>query len=636
VLEEKMKSILLLAAAAFCCLAGAEAQTTSHAPPLVADFGAIPELSDPRLAPDGEHLAAVQVLDGHPAVVIYKTGAAPGTAPIVLDYKKWVVTGVRWVKNNVLLVYVKQSAGPVPREMYTFGRIDMFDADGKNGHELKAYSLADDDLDDPDHFLVMSDHGIALVDADTGNIHARAEEEGMYRNKEFVTDGHGHVVAWVQHGDISKTDTLFVRDGDKFRQLGTFDASGDNNSDIAGLSENGSAIIRLQKNKGGFFAVVSRDMADGTDTELFSVPGFDVDRVLVDEWSDRIIGAAYIEESNHYHYFDPKKQALQTALEKAFLGQSATAVTSDLAGRFAVVLVEGPAKPPIYYLLDRKTNHASAFAAPYSHLEQIPLAEMKPWHYAARDGLDIPAYLTLPPGKPTGNLPLVVMPHGGPYARDALGFDWWAQYLANRGYAVLQPNYRGSSGYGDPFTQAGSRQWGLKMQDDISDGVKKAIADGIADPKRICIVGASYGGYAALAGAAFTPDLYACAVAVAGVSDLPRMLRADNEDYGALSQVMSFQTVRIGSLDDDRKQLDATSPALHAGQVKCPVLLIHGEGDTTVPIVQSEVMERVLKEANKPVTLVRMPKADHYLSTSAARITVLTETVNFLDKYIGH
>ena len=631
-----MKIIVRLAAAAFCCLASAKAQTASQAPPSVADFGTIPEVSDPRLAPDGEHLAAIQVLDGHPAVVIYKTGAPPGTAPAVIDYRKWVVTGIRWVKKNALLVFVKQSAGPVPREMYTFGRIDMFDAEGKNGHELDAYSLADLDLDDPDHFLVLSGHGIALVDADTGNIHAHTEEETLHRGKEFVTDGHGHVVAWVQHNAISKTDTLFVRDGDKYRELGSFDTSGDNNSHIAGLSEDGKAVIHRQKNAKGFFTVVSRDLASGTDTELFSVPGFDVDHVLSDEWSDRVIGAAYTDESDHYRYFDPKRQALQSALERAFPGQSVLAATSDRGGRFTVVLVEGPANPPIYYLLDRKNNHATPFATPYSRLEKAQLAEMKSWHYAARDGLDIPAYLTLPPGKPAQNLPLVVMPHGGPYARDGLGFDWWAQYLANRGYAVLQPNYRGSSGYGDAFTQAGSRQWGLKMQDDISDGVKKTIADGIADPKRVCIVGASYGGYAALAGAAFTPDLYACAVAVAGVSDLPRMLKADYEDYGALSQLMSFQTVRVGSLDDDRKQLDATSPALHADQVKCPILLIHGEGDTTVPIVQSEIMERALKQANKPVTLVRMPKIDHYLSTSAARMTVLTETAGFLDKYIGH
>ena len=167
-----------------------------------------------------------------------------------------------------------------------------------------------------------------------------------------------------------------------------------------------------------------------------------------------------------------------------------------------------------------------------------------------------------------------------------------------------------------PLPEAGSRQWGLKMQDDITDGVKKAIADGIADPKRVCIVGASYGGYAALAGAAFTPDLYACAVAVAGVSDLPRLLRMVAETFGTASQVQDFEVARIGSLDDDRKQLDATSPALHADQIKSPVLLIHGEGDTTVPIAQSEAMERALKDAKKPVTFVRMAKIDHYLSTS--------------------
>ena len=153
------------------------------------------------------------------------------------------------------------------------------------------------------------------------------------------------------------------------------------------------------------------------------------------------------------------------------------------------------------------------------------------------------------------------MPHGGPDSRDGNSFDWWAQFLASRGYAVLQPNYRGSSGYGHRFTEAGLHQWGLKMQDDISDGVKKMIADGIADPKRVCIVGGSYGGYAALAGATFSSDLYACAVSVAGVSDLPRMLQHERRLEGRDSHRMSFWISRIGSPTDDSEQLRATSPA---------------------------------------------------------------------------
>ncbi|HEY5346927.1 MAG TPA: alpha/beta fold hydrolase, partial [Rhizomicrobium sp.] len=251
-----------------------------------------------------------------------------------------------------------------------------------------------------------------------------------------------------------------------------------------------------------------------------------------------------------------------------------------------------------------------------------------------RDGLDIPAYLTLPPGKLAKDLPLVVMPHGGPDARDMLGFDWWVQFLVNRGYAVLQPEYRGSYGYGRKFTEAGFKQWGLKMQDDISDGVKKVIADGIADPKRVCIVGASYGGYAALAGGAFSPDLYACVVSFAGVSDLPHMLHTEHLYNGR--EASSFWSSRIGSTDENWDQLKTTSPALHADKFRAPVLLLHGEGDTTVHIDQSEIMNDALKKAGKQVTFIRLPGSDHYLSLADTRIRVLQETEKFLDKYIGH
>ena len=189
---------------------------------------------------------------------------------------------------------------------------------------------------------------------------------------------------------------------------------------------------------------------------------------------------------------------------------------------------------------------------------------MKSYPYKARDGLDIPAFITLPPGKAPKALPLVVMPHGGPNERDMIGFDWWAQFLANRGYAVFQPNYRGSMGYGLKFKAAGDLQWGRKMQDDITDGVKKLIEDGTVDPRRICIVGASYGGYAALAGAAFSPDLYACAVSFAGVSDLHSFELWQERRQGKYWPYKNFTEHIAASVAD----ADAVSPALHADQVQ--------------------------------------------------------------------
>jgi dipeptidyl aminopeptidase/acylaminoacyl peptidase len=233
-------------------------------------------------------------------------------------------------------------------------------------------------------------------------------------------------------------------------------------------------------------------------------------------------------------------------------------------------------------------------------------------------------------------LPLVVMPHGGPDDRDYLRFDWWTQFLANRGYAVFQPNFRGSSGYGDAFTKAGLHQWGLKMQDDITDGVKKLIADGVADPDRICIVGASYGGYAALAGATFTPDLYKCAASFAGVSNLRTMLQRAGAEHGDINTShASFWISRIGDLSKDSDQIDATSPALHADKVKIPILLMHGKSDTTVPVEESEQERDALERAGKKVTFIQFDGDDHYFGLAATRIGMLTALEKFLHDNIG-
>jgi dipeptidyl aminopeptidase/acylaminoacyl peptidase len=301
-----------------------------------------------------------------------------------------------------------------------------------------------------------------------------------------------------------------------------------------------------------------------------------------------------------------------------------------------IVIVEAPKHPPVFYYLDRTTHQATQIASTYPDLKPDDLGQMKPYPYSARDGLKIPAYITLPPGRDPKKLPAVVLPHGGPDARDEIEFNWWAQFLANRGYVVLQPNYRGSSGYGDKFTSEGLHQWGLKMQDDITDGVKKMIADGIADPKRICIVGASYGGYAALAGATFTPDLYACAASMAGISDLRQLLRRERKQYGPQSGVVSFWQSRIGDFSDDAEQLVATSPAFHAGRVKCPILLLHGADDTTVWIEQSRIMEDALQKAGKPVQFVTLQGDDHYFTLPETRIRMLTELEAFLKKNIGN
>jgi dipeptidyl aminopeptidase/acylaminoacyl peptidase len=274
-------------------------------------------------------------------------------------------------------------------------------------------------------------------------------------------------------------------------------------------------------------------------------------------------------------------------------------------------------------------------AKAYPDLSPADLGEEKPYPYKSRDGLDIHAYLTLPPGKAPKNLPTVIFPHGGPAYRDRLAFDWWAQFMASRGYAVLQPNFRGSSGYGVTFRDAGNGQWAGKVQDDITDGVHKLIADGIADPKRICIVGASYGGYAALAGATFNPNQYACAISYAGIADLQLFIDRDVYVGGDESESSSLWEARIGAGKSETSKLDAMSPYAHADQVKIPILLIHSSKDVTVPIEQSQIENKALLSAGKNVQFITLDGDDHYLSLGATRVQLLKEVEKFLAAHIG-
>jgi len=251
--------------------------------------------------------------------------------------------------------------------------------------------------------------------------------------------------------------------------------------------------------------------------------------------------------------------------------------------------------------------------------------------YEAADGLKIPAYLTLPAGRPATKLPLVVLPHGGPAARDTMNFDWWAQAIASRGYAVLKPNYRGST-ITERFTTAGYGQWGRKMQTDLSDGVRYLAKQGIIDPARVCSVGASYGGYAALAGVALDPGIYRCAVSVAGLSDLKRMLEwvKDRDRYGA--DIASRYWDRYMAVSGPKDPaLDAISPIKHIDNINVPVLLIHGRDDTIVPYEQSEFMLKAMTKANKKVELVSLKREDHWLSRGETRLLMLQSSIAFLE-----
>jgi len=256
--------------------------------------------------------------------------------------------------------------------------------------------------------------------------------------------------------------------------------------------------------------------------------------------------------------------------------------------------------------------------------------------YAARDGMKLSGYLTRPPGADKESmLPLIMMPHGGPEARDHLAFDLYVQYFASLGYAVFQPNFRGSDGFGRQFAESGYGEWGHKMQDDISDALDLLVRQKVVDPERVCIVGASYGGYAALAGAAFTPTIYKCVVSLAGPSDLAEFLKSRRKKFGEDSDVYAYWMKQIGDPGHDAARITATSPMLHIDQIRAPILLIHGDADEIVPYQQSKDMKKALDKAGHATRLITLEGAGHSGWSDEDERMVMTEIGEFVKGHIG-
>jgi dipeptidyl aminopeptidase/acylaminoacyl peptidase len=330
-------------------------------------------------------------------------------------------------------------------------------------------------------------------------------------------------------------------------------------------------------------------------------------------------------------WFDETWQRIQRAVDKA-LPDAVNELSGQAKGN-VLIHTRSDRDPGRWLVLDTQRMHMKAVGSNLIGLDRTAMRPMETLTYTTADGFRIPAYLTRPAG-PAKPQPLVVLVHGGPVARDHWGWDETVQLLAGAGYAVLQPQFRGSKGFGKSFEMAGYRQWGLAMQDDITAGVKAMIDRGVADPQRICIYGASYGGYAALWGLAKTPELYRCGISLAGVSDIGEMF-SDYSDVNRSKLGPEEMRFMIGDVDTMRPQFDSVSPEKHADRIKAPVLLGHGERDGRVPIEHAKRMARALEAAHGQVEYHWYPGEGHGLVYQANRIDFDLAVLNFLDRNIG-
>ena len=651
--------VLLVGLTALASVVQADSPPPAHA------YGRLPAFFDAAISPDGKHLALGrndQTGEQYLQVVELATGktvAGVKHRPTARDQDKAVIREVGWADNRratYLLSATLPTMRMVPDGVMTPGsshidlwRTAMLDIGSDKTYLVKRTDKYDWGLifsnlrapipGDPDsgRMIIRSspyrDGVVNVYRVDLNNGRTRTAIRGNSLTRTFLLDGNAEPRVRLDVEERMNQWRLFMleKDGDRMLSSGVSPTGG---IGVVGLTPFGEIVLvdRIKDRAGD--VMYSLHPESGVRTILAEHPRYDVDASLVDPWTRAVVGARIVEEMPTDQFFDQQLSDVLAVVQKKLPGAFVDLDTWSADRQHFIVFIERPGDAGGYYLYSPATDVLQLVGLTYPHLKSDDLGARQGIEYKSRDGTTIPAYLTLPDDNLRTKRPLVVLVHGGPTARDTLNFDWWASFLASRGYAVVQPNYRGSSGYGRDWQEAGYRQWGQLMQDDVEDAVHALVRAGVADPSRVCIVGASYGGYAALVGGTRDPDLYRCVASVAGVADLPMMLSLETIQMGRHSATVDWWTMLIGSRTDDRKQLEAVSPAYQAANVKAPVLLMHGELDTVVPIKQSERMADALKSAGKSVQFVRLSGEDHWLSDAPTRIRMLEELESFLAEHL--
>lgn len=613
------------------------------APPTLEAFASLPFVERAHLSPDGNHIAGIFGLRGEQSIAIMPL--ANGTAnPIVLSVPEGTQPGrVRWVNNDNIIVSltgllpVETSRWYVTRLLAVnrlsgkFTRL-LWDLNGQNtGDVLWVPS------DGSNHILVAAQGSIytnlpefwpTVYRVDVTNGKKRNEVVGRNSVLDWGADHLGQVRIGLGYSDSSLTSRLIYRRSGEgaFKQVDKVSHKRDEVLTVPFLFlPGGDNALVMRDNDDGRTSVFEVDLTtQQTVKPIFEPENGEVEGAVTSD-DGKLLGVYTTDKKSPVVWLDPALATLQANFNKAVPHSRVNIESMSADQSKMLVRVDSAESPGILYFFDTNVGVLQKVASVNEKLGSKKLSPVKLVQYKARDGLEIEAVLTTPKGRDAKNLPFIVMPHGGPWGHDGLNYDYWAQFLASRGYVVLQPNFRGSTGYGTEFIDKGKGQMGFAMQDDITDGVKWAVEQGIADAKRVCIVGASYGGYAAMWGIAKDPDLYRCAISISGVA----ALRREVNDFG--------DSIR-GNLYKQQWQemtpdFNAVSPINAIEKIKTPLMLIHGKRDVTVDHVQSVKMHNAMTKAGKTVEFVSMPLADHYFARQADRVTLLTAMEGFLAKH---
>lgn len=616
------------------------------------------------LSPDGQFVASViQRADGA-AVVVTDLQASKTVVALSTDNKDASFDWVRWKGDTRLVVgvtylHIDRWGGKPDGEIrsWKYSRFLMsVDKDGKNqttlfrddkhtwnhtSHDF-VISLLDSLDKDPDNVLALAPGLDGLTSVWRANIHtgaAQIVEPGAYNIIGWRTDTDGSVVVRVKSsgstliiegrapGATKWIEITRIKSKDFDKELSDFEPMGP-------AEQPGTLYVAVKPQSDSDGAARTIHLYDfrthSLGPPLWKGLNYDITQIVRSSGSNAMVGVCYWVDIYTCNFTDPQDERVFRGLSKYFQNRKNVApVSFSRDGHWWLLDVSGPDDPGAYYLYDNVKHEVESLGAQRPSLKGR-LAPMERFVFKARDGTTIPGYLTTPSLEPAGPLPLIVLPHGGPEGRDYFDYDLLTQFLATRGYAVLQVNFRGSSGYGLKWAEAGYRQWGARMQDDIDDGVDALIASGRVDRARVCAVGVSYGGYAALMAGARHPDLYKCVVSWAGITDLPQFLKWEHSMSSDDPTRYAYWTKAIGEPNKDAELLAKGSPTNYASAYGPPVLLMHGQDDDIVTPDQSKLMEKALRKAGRDVRLILVKGEEHPDWSDEHMKTALTQIADFV------
>ncbi len=637
-----------LAALAAALMLSAPALAVDEIP--VEDFFKRSLFTSFQLSPDGQYLAAVTPLFENDRRNIAVIDLKTRDATAITGVKDRDVNGYMWANNDRILFFMDNDGnesfgifavnkdGSKPRTL-----IEPAETQIRGGSRvILTASVLNTLEDDNDEVLVSVPrqyHDTVVQDVKRMNVY-----NGRMRN---VERNPGNIAGWLPNDDGEIIGAVVLEDGKRkvlYRELEKDDWTtlvefkvAEGGFTPAWLSDDGERMwvrsnVTPEGEERDKAAIYEYDLNNKKLGKLiFEHPEVDVGGVVASDVKDDAVMITYNADKPGYHYVDPEWERMMKSIKAAFPDKQVSMSSATEDEKQFVFTVWSDRNPAAYYLFDSESNKMEELAIAYEWLPEESLAKMEPVDIEARDGLTLPAYLTLPPGSDGRGLPLVVNPHGGPRARDSWGFNPEVQLLANRGYAVLQVNFRGSTGFGQEFDKAGWGKWGAEMQNDITDAVQWAVDEGIADPDRVCIYGASYGGYAAMAGITFTPELYQCAVNYVGVTDIPLLF----ETMPAAWRIQRAEMKRtIGDYDDPEERADmaARSPINHVDKIRVPLLMGYGEEDPRVVIDHALNLEEKLKAHDVDYELIIKEDEGHGFRKLENQVEWYTKVVNFLDE----